>query len=223
MYKYTCSVCGKKTEAESRKYNPTRCKKCREKSKDYKYYRDHKERLKSARADSSAMNRMKIELTCRNCGKKFHARNTLKQKYCSEKCMRAFNRDNCGKQCCVNDCSRPVRARGMCSMHWRRWARATGREKNPVWDDRRRSNYEIRRARKKSNGRVEDFQNVDVYERDNWICGVCGLKVDPCLRWPDPMSASLDHIIPLSRGGSHTLDNVQLAHLVCNERKSASV
>ena len=33
------------------------------------------------------------------------------------------------------------------------------------------------------------------------------------------MSASLDHIVPLSQGGTHTLGNVQLAHLVCNERK----
>ena len=48
------------------------------------------------------------------------------------------------------------------------------------------------------------------------------MKVDKDLMWPDPMSASLDHIVPLSRGGTHTLDNVQLAHLACNERKHNS-
>ena len=30
---------------------------------------------------------------------------------------------------------------------------------------------------------------------------------------------TLDHIIPLSKGGSHTWDNVQLAHMGCNAGK----
>lgn len=166
---------------------------------------------------------LSIDLVCPQCGVLFHAKNNLHQKYCSTKCMRRATQDRWDQQCKIDGCLRPVRARGMCSMHWRRWARATGREKNPEWNERRRGNYERRRARKKSNGRVDDFLNVDVYERDRWFCGICGLKVDKELKWPDPMSASLDHIVPLSRGGSHSLDNVQLAHLVCNERKNASV
>jgi 5-methylcytosine-specific restriction endonuclease McrA len=40
------------------------------------------------------------------------------------------------------------------------------------------------------------------------------------LAWPHPASASLDHRIPLSKGGSHTAENTQLAHLACNVRKS---
>ena len=31
---------------------------------------------------------------------------------------------------------------------------------------------------------------------------------------------SIDHIIPVSRGGTHTWDNVQLAHRYCNSIKS---
>lgn len=34
--------------------------------------------------------------------------------------------------------------------------------------------------------------------------------------WPDPMSASVNHIVPLSQGGSHTLANAQCAYLTCN-------
>lgn len=34
------------------------------------------------------------------------------------------------------------------------------------------------------------------------------------------MSASLDHILPLSLGGAHSMANVQLAHLSCNHTKS---
>lgn len=55
-----------------------------------------------------------------------------------------------------------------------------------------------------------------VYEDDKWICGVCKKPVDRDLHWPHPLSASLDHIVPLYRGGSHTRDNVRLSHLSCN-------
>lgn len=71
--------------------------------------------------------------------------------------------------------------------------------------------------------RGERFAPADVYERDDWTCGLCQLPVDPGLAWPHPMSASVDHILPLSQGGSHTLANVQCAHLSCNSRKSDRV
>jgi 5-methylcytosine-specific restriction endonuclease McrA len=34
-----------------------------------------------------------------------------------------------------------------------------------------------------------------------------------------PTAPTVDHIIPLARGGSHTWDNVQLAHHLCNSLK----
>jgi 5-methylcytosine-specific restriction endonuclease McrA len=37
------------------------------------------------------------------------------------------------------------------------------------------------------------------------------------------MSVSLDHVIPLSRGGNHEPGNVQCSHLACNVRKGARV
>lgn len=57
--------------------------------------------------------------------------------------------------------------------------------------------------------------------RDGGACGLCGLPIDHALSWPDPESASLDHILPLAKGGMHDQDNVQWAHLVCNLRKGA--
>lgn len=79
-----------------------------------------------------------------------------------------------------------------------------------------------RRALKRSVA-VEDFDNADVFNRDEWICQLCRQLVDSGVSWPAAMSASLDHILPLFHGGSHTLDNVQLAHLGCNMRKGARV
>jgi 5-methylcytosine-specific restriction endonuclease McrA len=52
-------------------------------------------------------------------------------------------------------------------------------------------------------------------------CGICGLDVDLTLRKPDVMRASIDHIMPVARGGTNERSNLQLAHLLCNMRKGA--
>lgn len=64
---------------------------------------------------------------------------------------------------------------------------------------------------------------VEIYERDGWVCGICRLPVDEGLKYPDMLSASLDHVVPLARGGGHVRGNLQLAHFICNSRKSAEV
>ena len=63
---------------------------------------------------------------------------------------------------------------------------------------------------------VERFTHAEIFERDCWLCGICEKPVDPELRYPDPMSASLDHVEPLSLGGTHTRENVRCSHLTCN-------
>jgi 5-methylcytosine-specific restriction endonuclease McrA len=57
-----------------------------------------------------------------------------------------------------------------------------------------------------------------IYARDGWRCQICGKGVNRNLRFPDPMSASLGHIIPVSLGGAHIPSNVRLEHLRCNIR-----
>lgn len=53
------------------------------------------------------------------------------------------------------------------------------------------------------------------------ICAICGKPVDKTLKPPDPMSATVDHIIPIAKGGHPSdLSNLQLAHRCCNIRKS---
>ncbi len=56
------------------------------------------------------------------------------------------------------------------------------------------------------------------------ICGICGKPVDKTLKYPDPWSATVDHIIPVSRGGHPTsMSNLQLAHFRCNRLKSDKI
>lgn len=53
------------------------------------------------------------------------------------------------------------------------------------------------------------------------ICAICGKPVDKSIKYPDPMSPTVDHIIPLAKNGDPvSLDNLQLAHRYCNRMKS---
>ncbi|WP_088945733.1 HNH endonuclease [Rhodococcus sp. 1168] len=54
--------------------------------------------------------------------------------------------------------------------------------------------------------------------RNSDVCHLCGGWIDPDLKYPDPMSASADHVQPVSRGGSNT-GELRAAHLRCNIRR----
>lgn len=59
--------------------------------------------------------------------------------------------------------------------------------------------------------------------RDGNTCGICGEPIDMSLAHPDGLSVSVDHIFPRAKGGSHDMENLQLAHLTCNIRKQDKV
>jgi len=52
-----------------------------------------------------------------------------------------------------------------------------------------------------------------VYERDNGVCHICGAPV----KFED---MHLDHIVSAPKGGTHTYDNVAIAHSNCNLSKN---
>ena len=53
------------------------------------------------------------------------------------------------------------------------------------------------------------------------ICALCGKPVDKSLKSPHPMSPSVDHIIPVAKGGHPSeITNLQLAHRACNRAKA---
>lgn len=53
------------------------------------------------------------------------------------------------------------------------------------------------------------------------VCGICGRPVDKSIPYPHPMSATIDHIVPIAKGGHPSdLENLQLAHWICNRQKS---
>lgn len=70
---------------------------------------------------------------------------------------------------------------------------------------------------------VEAFDRAEIFERDGWVCGICHQTIDPALEWPHPMSATLDHIVPLAHGGEHSRANAQASHNICNIRKADKI
>lgn len=87
------------------------------------------------------------------------------------------------------------------------------------YSDRQRDAYHRRRAQKAGTA-VSDRPVVksEIAIRDKNRCHLCGERVSR-KPYPHPMSASLDHVVPLSQGGDHVPENVRLAHLSCNVAK----
>jgi hypothetical protein len=56
--------------------------------------------------------------------------------------------------------------------------------------------------------------------RDGTDCSLCGDPIDLELRHPHLMRASVDHVVPVARGGTDDPENLKLAHLWCNQVKS---
>lgn len=71
--------------------------------------------------------------------------------------------------------------------------------------------YEARRRARKLQNSWEPIDPQRVFDRDGGICHLCRTAVE--------VAPSLDHLVPLSLGGSHTYDNVALAHTLCNVRR----
>lgn len=74
----------------------------------------------------------------------------------------------------------------------------------------------------------EDISLARLHQRDGGVCYICGNVTDyndiekrdngdyiAGVSYP-----SVDHVIPLAAGGTHTWDNVRLAHVWCNSIKS---
>lgn len=52
-----------------------------------------------------------------------------------------------------------------------------------------------------------------VLNRDGLVCGICGLAVAPS-------DVEIDHVVPLSKGGETTMENLRVTHSACNQDKA---
>lgn len=84
---------------------------------------------------------------------------------------------------------------------------------------------ELRKERIAS-GKQDNITLDALIERDGGICYLCGGEVEERRKFKRGQPRgdmrfypSVDHVVPISRGGEHTWENVKLAHRSCNSRK----
>ena len=88
---------------------------------------------------------------------------------------------------------------------------------------RLKTNAESARQRHKRRTLQSNGELIDLYElaeRDQWQCKLCNEPISKDAKhYKNKLNLygpSLDHIVPVSLGGTHTWNNVQLAHFYCN-------
>lgn len=75
---------------------------------------------------------------------------------------------------------------------------------------------DLRRARIKGGSVDGPVDRQAIIARDGGRCHLCG-------GYPTGLDLTLDHVVPLARGGAHTEANLRVACRSCNSRKAASV
>lgn len=122
--------------------------------------------------------------------------------YCSQLCRRRADYARNGKE------REQRRSRDVGAYQRNRY------QTDPEWRRRRMTDMSTRHHQKRARSvSGERFGLDDIFKRDNAKCHLCR---KPVARH----DASMDHIIPLSLGGEHSLVNVALAHQSCNSSKN---
>ena len=148
---------------------------------------------------------------CEGCGIEFQT-NRKGQKYCTISCASKTAHRSCKHKRICKNCGKPFIATtpGMlyCSSTC-----SEGVEK----DNHKKR---VKQRREMTNEHhIQRIKVSEVYKEAHGVCSICGLPVPTGLDRNNMWSATRDHLIPLSKGGSHCLSNCQLAHRICNSCK----
>ena len=169
-------------------------------------------------------------MTCSFCGRDFFS--IRKNKFCSEEC-RAKAALEYYKQ---YKKKQYADKKAVCKYCGKEFQLEYKKSKRYCSDDcRRKQERHIKHlyGKKRLQNKVvdSDITLAKLIERDNHICALCGGKVELDDFTLDDNGnfivgnnyPSIDHIIPLSLGGVHSWDNVQLTHFICNRLKGAAI
>ena len=80
------------------------------------------------------------------------------------------------------------------------------------WRASHPAEYAVRKAKERGATEIELVPPLEVFERDEWMCHICGGHVEI-------EDVSLDHIVPIALGGGHTWANLACSHRACNFAK----
>ena len=145
-------------------------------------------------------------------------------RFCSEACARQFEFSTSCARCGCSTTAKGHRGpkRRVCDL-CREEVEMESRRKG------RRKYGRNHRQRARHHGvAYVSFPVRDIYERDGYRCQICKRRVFEKARYRKsdgkihPLSPTIDHIVPMSKGGNHEPDNCQTACFMCNSRKSDS-
>jgi len=155
-------------------------------------------------------------MVCGVCGKEFN--NLRTKKFCSRACELSDGRRKSYESIRLKN--HPVRP-----------CRCCGKEFKPTMGSKHRlfcSNRCIKRSNKRSrvirkrlkNGaQFEKFTHIEIFQRDNWTCKICGQAVDRTVHYLHYAAPTIDHVMPIAKGGWHIKNNVQCAYRIRNRKK----
>lgn len=152
---------------------------------------------------------------CAHCGVEFQG-NSKQAKYCSDTCAWKYHAD----KRVTRDKPRTVRCLECNKTFFQE--KLPSKTKYCSLQCTKRVAKRKRRALKRE-AYVEEVYLAALVLRDNGICKICNKPVDLAVAVPDNLAPTIDHVIPLSRGGEHSYGNCQLAHFLCNSQKWASI
>lgn len=212
------SACGRTFTIRRRADSPTHERYCSRKcfhgaKRDQRVARE-------AQREHVRIHRARCARTCRACGASFTG---SRGQLCSDICRRRFA---CERQRRYAAAKHTVVERE-CKACGTPFSSEYGRKlrvfcsKACAQRYQRRVSHGVKRARTHGARRIEQVDPRQVFIRDGWQCWICERPIDPSIRHPHPMSASMDHVVPLAHGGDHTWANVKASHLICNVTRSA--
>jgi 5-methylcytosine-specific restriction endonuclease McrA len=95
-------------------------------------------------------------------------------------------------------------------------------KKKAEWDKNNRlktKEYTLKRRALLKGNKTSTVSYFKILDRDGYMCHICNSEIDKNLNYPNYYSLSFDHVIPLSKNGEHSMDNIRPSHLICNNRK----
>ena len=229
---HICGQCGKEFP---HKYNTTNkfcSRECYQENR-----KEHPELYKSEtiNAISSEPLRLIYQCVCEYCGKPFETDN-IQKKYCSQECQykagiqKAIKRQH--DRNVANYKPKLIR----CKECGKEFVPEFGEKRSSFCSDKcmrkwcnKQGNYN-REMRLRGALVDKDITLKRVAQRDKDICYLCGHPVD----WNDysdisgnflvgPNYPSVEHVIPIAKGGKHAWNNVRLAHCHCNSLKGDKI
>lgn len=146
---------------------------------------------------------------CKTCGKGIFLNDLHGKKriFCCHKCYTSYRAETT----CL-DCGTDVSSNRDAGKLCQRCQRRRSKKNNPS---------KIRKRCKRFGVAFDpQVRSKEVFERDAYKCQKCGRKTTTKVSCTDSRRATVDHIVALSKGGSHEWHNVQCLCMSCNVRKS---